>query len=421
MSIRVLVGTQWGDEGKGKITDILAKEADYVVRYQGGNNAGHTVVVGEETFKLHLIPSGILYPDTVCVIGGGVVLDPEVLFVEIDELLKRGLQVDPRNLKIAKTAHVITPFHRLLDGQQEESRKEERIGTTGRGIGPTYADKVTRTGLRTMDLLHEPTIRSRLSAQHWGDRLKGKDILSQDDMVTKLLAFGQRLAPYLVDVSQLVYHAHVRGKRVLLEGAQGTMLDIDHGTYPFVTSSNPIAGGACTGVGIGPNHITEVIGVAKAYVTRVGEGPFPTELKDDMGEHLRQKGAEFGTTTGRPRRCGWFDAVVLRHAVRVNGITELVITKLDVLDGLKELKVCNRYLYKGQVIDEIPAELHIFADCEPIYDTVPGWEENTSNTLDFDELPLNARRYINRIAQIAGVRVSLVSTGSRRRQTIKIL
>ena len=421
MTIKVLIGTQWGDEGKGKITDILAKEADYVVRYQGGNNAGHTVVVGDETFKLHLIPSGILYPESVCVIGGGVVVDPEVLFGEIERLVKRGIQVDPRNLKIAKNAHVITPYHRLLDGHQEESRKEERIGTTGRGIGPTYADKVTRTGMRTMDLLHEPSIRSRLKAQHWTQRLDGVEMPSEDEMVAMLSEYGQRLAPYLVDVSQLVYHAHIKGKRILFEGAQGTMLDIDHGTYPYVTSSNPIAGGACAGVGIGPNYISEVIGVAKAYVTRVGEGPFPTELTDHLGEQLREVGAEYGTTTGRARRCGWFDAVVLRHAVRVNGITELVLTKLDVLDGMKELKICNRYLYKGQVIDEVPAELHIFADCEPIYDTMPGWSEKTSDILDYDELPLNARRYINRISQIANTKISLVSTGSKRRQTIRLI
>ncbi len=421
MTIHVVVGTQWGDEGKGKITDLLAKEADFVVRYQGGNNAGHTVVVGEDTFKLHLIPSGILYPNTVCVIGGGVVIDLEVLFKEIDELQQRGIKVGYENLKVAKTAHVITPYHRLLDGQQEEKRKEERIGTTGRGIGPTYADKIARTGLRVMDLLNAEWIMGRLKAQRWEERLTAEKQPDHKQVVADLLALGQRVAPHLVDVSQLIFRAHHKGKMILFEGAQGTMLDVDHGTYPYVTSSNPISGGACAGVGIGPNQISEVIGVAKAYVTRVGEGPFPTELKNDTGNLLRERGAEYGTTTGRPRRCGWFDAVVLRHAVRVNGITELVITKLDVLDGMAELKVCNRYLHKGQVTDEVPAELPVFAECEPVYDSMPGWNEDTSGILDYDELPLNARRYINRISEMAGVKVTLVSTGSRRRQTIKII
>ena len=323
MSVKVLVGSQWGDEGKGKITDILAENTDYVVRYQGGNNAGHTVVVGDRTFKLHLIPSGILYPSCCCVIGNGVVLDPEVFFNEIATLESQQIKVTPDKLKISALCHVILPYHKQLDAQQEDNRRvDEKIGTTGKGIGPAYTDKISRYGIRVIDLFSKETLIKKIQRRQWHKLLQSMTI-SIEEVADIYHAYGQRLKPFVVDASLFINEAIDGGKKIILEGAQGTMLDVDHGTYPYVTSSNPVSGGACVGVGIGPHKIDQVIGVTKAYITRVGEGPFPTELTDALGESLRMKGAEFGTTTGRPRRCGWLDLVVLRYAIRVNGITEI--------------------------------------------------------------------------------------------------
>ncbi len=415
MSVKVIVGTQWGDEGKGKITDILAEKMDYVVRYQGGNNAGHTVVVGESTFKLHLIPSGILYQSVVSVIGNGVVIDPGVLLNEIDTLAQQGIHIDANRLKISSIAHVILPVHRSMDSQQESRRREEKIGTTGRGIGPCYTDKVSRVGVRVMDLLCNDRLASRLKKH---PHMVDEDI---DQVLADYADFGKRLAPFVVDTSLLINQAISSGKRIIMEGAQGTMLDVDHGTYPFVTSSNPISGAACIGAGIGPHKIDQVIGVTKAYSTRVGEGPFPTEEFGDVSEYLRTKGCEFGTTTSRPRRCGWLDLVVLRYAVRINGITEICLTKLDVLDDLKTIKVCTGYDTLNGRIEEFPLDLDVFSEAKPIYDELPGWESDISQCTNFDDLPLNAKSYVKYISNVLGVHISLVSVGSNRKQTIHLL
>jgi len=342
MAVQIIVGSQWGDEGKGKITDILAEKMDLVVRYQGGNNAGHTVVVGDTKFKLHLIPSGILYPSCCCVIGNGVVVDPEFLIQEMATLKKQGILVTSHKLKISSLCHVILPFHKLLDSAQESQRGDNKIGTTGKGIGPAYTDKVSRCGIRMIDLLHPNRLRTIIESRNWPQII---DVTTEtvEEVIQKYIQYGELLREFIIDSSLFINQAIDAGKDIILEGAQGTMLDVDHGTYPFVTTSNPVSGGACMGVGIGPHKINKVVGVNKAYITRVGEGPFPTELTDDLGEHLRQQGAEFGTTTGRPRRCGWLDLVVLRYAIRVNGLTEICLTKLDVLDGLDEIKVCNTY------------------------------------------------------------------------------
>jgi adenylosuccinate synthase len=415
MSVKVIVGTQWGDEGKGKITDILAEKMDYVVRYQGGNNAGHTVVVGESTFKLHLIPSGILYQSVVSVIGNGVVIDPGVLLNEIDTLAQQGIHIDANRLKISSIAHVILPVHRSMDSQQESRRREEKIGTTGRGIGPCYTDKVSRVGVRVMDLLCNDRLASRLKKH---PHMVDEDI---DQVLADYADFGKRLAPFVVDTSLLINQAISSGKRIIMEGAQGTMLDVDHGTYPFVTSSNPISGAACIGAGIGPHKIDQVIGVTKAYSTRVGEGPFPTEEFGDVSEYLRTKGCEFGTTTSRPRRCGWLDLVVLRYAVRINGITEICLTKLDVLDDLKTIKVCTGYDTPNGRIEEFPLDLDVFSEAKPIYDELPGWESDISQCTNFDDLPLNAKSYVKYISNVLGIHISLVSVGSNRKQTIHLL
>ena len=419
MSVRIIVGTQWGDEGKGKIIDILAEDTDFVVRYQGGNNAGHTVVVGNSTFKLHLIPSGILYPSCQCVIGNGVVLDPEVFFQEIEHLERQNIVVTPDRLKISSLCHVILPFHKLLDSSQESSR-QEKIGTTGKGIGPTYTDKISRCGVRVIDLFSKERLTKRIRDRHWPSLLPTHD-LDIEGVIETYYAFGQRLRPYVTDTSLLINDAIDSGKSIILEGAQGTMLDVDHGTYPFVTSSNPVSGGACMGVGIGPHKINQVIGVTKAYITRVGEGPFTTELTDSLGEHLRQRGAEFGTTTGRPRRCGWLDLVVFRYAARINGITEICLTKLDVLDGMDEILVCNSYDSPEGVLTNFPQDLDLFSQCKPRYESLPGWNEDISGITDFNLLPENAKRYIRYIEQTAKVKVTLVSVGSQRNQTIHLL
>ncbi len=420
MTVKIIVGAQWGDEGKGKITDILAEKMDLVVRYQGGNNAGHTVVVGDTTFKLHLIPSGVLYKTCTCVIGNGVVLDPEVLFQELATLRAQGIEVTPGQFKISSIAHVILPFHKLLDLQQESERCENKIGTTGRGIGPCYADKIGRNGVRVGDLINKDRLAKLIRQRDWNKLLNTE--LDIDGIIDQYHQLGQRLKPYMIDSSLFINNAIDAGKNIILEGAQGTMLDVDHGTYPYVTSSNPVSGGACIGAGIGPHKIHHVIGVAKAYVTRVGEGPFPTELTDSTGEMLRQRGAEFGTTTNRPRRCGWLDLVGLRYAVRVNGLTEICLTKLDVLDDCKTIKICHGYRTpSGEVLTEFPLDYDDFAHCVPLYDELPGWETDISQITDYDQLPETAKSYASYVSTKVGVPITLISVGSRRNQTIHLL
>ncbi len=377
-----MIGAQWGDEGKGKITDLLSKSADIVVRYQGGVNAGHTIVVQDQTFKLHLIPSGILYPDTDCIIGCGTVIDPEVLIKELDQL--EALNISTRNLLISETAHVTMPYHRIIDQASEERRGSHKIGTTKRGIGPTYADKSERTGIRVLDLMDAAELREQLQ---WTinyknvilEKLYNLPPLDPEVVIDQYLAYADRLRPHVIDTSFKIYDAIQRRRNILFEGAQGTLLDLDHGTYPYVTSSNPVAGGACVGTGVGPTMIDRVIGVAKAYTTRVGEGPFPTELDGEMGETLCDRGAEFGSTTGRKRRCGWFDAVIGRYAVRINGMDCLAITKLDVLDEFEEIKVCVAYEINDQRCEEFPSNARRFARCRPIYKTLPGWQQSTAH------------------------------------------
>jgi adenylosuccinate synthase len=417
----VVIGAQWGDEGKGKITDLLSKSADVVVRYQGGVNAGHTVVVKDQTFKLHLIPSGILYPDTECIIGCGTVIDPKVLIGELDQLEK--LKVSTKNLLISETAHVTMPYHRLIDQASEERRGDHKIGTTGRGIGPTYADKSERTGIRMIDLMDPESLRKKL---RWTVEYKNVILeklyelppLDPQVIIEEYLAYADRLRPHVVDSSLKIYKAFQRKRNILFEGAQGTLLDLDHGTYPYVTSSNPVAGGACVGTGVGPTMIDRVIGVAKAYTTRVGEGPFPTELHGTMGELLCDRGAEFGTTTGRKRRCGWFDAVIGRYAVRINGLDCLAITKLDVLDELEEINVCVAYEVDGDRCYDFPSNSHQFARCQPIYKTIPGWQQSTADCRSLDDLPQQALDYLKLLAELMEVPIAIVSLGASRDQTI---
>ncbi|MBT5855805.1 adenylosuccinate synthase [bacterium] len=420
MSVKIIVGSQWGDEGKGKITDMLAEKVDLVVRYQGGNNAGHTVVVGDQTFKLHLIPSGILYDTVTCVIGNGVVLDPEILLKEIATLDTQGIKVTPEKLKISSIAHVILPFHKVIDGQQESKRRDQKIGTTGRGIGPCYTDKISRLGIRVMDLLKKDVLSRKIKKHNWKNIIP-EGVLDEDQIIEDYYAYGQTLKPYVEDTSLFVNNAIKAGKKIIMEGAQGAMLDVDHGTYPFVTSSNPIAGAACVGAGIGPHKIDQVIGVTKAYTTRVGEGPFPTEEEGETSEYLREKGCEYGTTTSRPRRCGWLDLVVLRYAIRINGLTEICLTKLDVLDDLKTIKICTGYKTENGILQEFPLDLEDFSQAEPVYDELPGWQEDISQMTDYDQLPQNAKNYVKYIENIVGVRTSMISVGSNRLQTIHLL
>ena len=417
----VVIGAQWGDEGKGKITDLLSKSADVVVRYQGGVNAGHTVVVKDQTFKLHLIPSGILYPETECIIGCGTVIDPKVLIEELDQLISLNISTD--NLLISETAHVTMPYHRLIDRASEEHRGAHKIGTTGRGIGPTYADKSERTGIRVVDLMDADTLRKQL---RWTvnykngilEKLYGLPPLDVEAVTAEYLEYADRLRPHVVDSSLKIYEAIRRKRNVLFEGAQGTLLDLDHGTYPYVTSSNPVAGGACVGTGIGPTVIDRVIGVAKAYTTRVGEGPFPTELHGEVGTLLCDRGAEFGTTTGRQRRCGWFDAVIGRYAVRINGLDCLAITKLDVLDEMEEIQVCVAYELDGQRCEDFPSNSRLFARCKPIYKTMPGWKRSTEACKSLEDLPSQALDYLKFLAELMGVPIAIVSIGASRDQTI---
>ncbi|MFZ5645030.1 MAG: adenylosuccinate synthase [Bacillota bacterium] len=421
MSAIVVIGAQWGDEGKGKVTDFLAKDADLVVRYQGGNNAGHTVVADGKEFKLHLIPSGILYSEKLCLIGNGVVLDPEVFLGEIDGLVAKGISV--KNLRISPRTHVIMPYHRRLDACDEERRGANKIGTTGRGIGPAYSDKSSRTGIRIADLVDPESFSDRLKASlevknELLVKVYGAEGFGFDEVYNTYVKFGERLSGFVEDVSVTVDEAIKEGKNILFEGAQGTLLDIDHGTYPYVTSSSPVAAGACLGAGVGPTKINKVIGVAKAYITRVGEGPFPTELNDGTGEYLRERGHEFGTTTGRPRRCGWYDAVIARYAARINGLDYLAITKLDVMTGLEKIKVCTGYSYKGESISEFPATLKILAQCQPVYEEMPGWREDITAIRKFEDLPVNARKYLNRISELSGVPIALIGVGPGREQTL---
>ncbi|CAD5934903.1 Adenylosuccinate synthetase [Planktothrix agardhii] len=417
----VVIGAQWGDEGKGKITDLLSGSADVVVRYQGGVNAGHTVVVDNQTFKLHLIPSGILYPDTECIIGSGTVIDPRILIEELDQL--ESLKISTKNLMISQTAHVTMPYHRLLDQASEQQRGSQKIGTTGRGIGPTYADKSERTGIRIIDLMETESLPDQL---RWTisnknvilEKLYNLPPLDPEAVIAEYLQYAERLRPHVVDASLKIYAAVQDRRNILFEGAQGTLLDLDHGTYPYVTSSNPVAGGACVGTGVGPTMIDRVIGVAKAYTTRVGEGPFPTEMVDGIGQILCDRGAEFGTTTGRQRRCGWFDAVIGRYAVRINGLDCLAITKLDVLDGLDEIKVCIAYDIDGERCEHFPSSARTFARCEPIYETLPGWKESTADCRKLEDLPQTALDYLKFLAELMKVPIAIVSLGASRDQTI---
>ncbi|MEG6584368.1 adenylosuccinate synthase [Dendrosporobacter sp. 1207_IL3150] len=423
MSAVVVIGTQWGDEGKGKIVDYLAEKADVVVRYQGGNNAGHTVIVGGNEFKLHLLPSGILYNDKTCVIGNGVVIDPAVLIKEIENMQEKG--IDTSNLRISNRAHVIMPYHRLLDAVEEEYRGDFKIGTTKRGIGPCYMDKNARSGIRIVDLLDEEEFSAKLernleAKNHLLKAVYNEEGFDFEAVKAEYLGYAEKLRPYVRDTSAVLYQAIGEGQKVLFEGAQATLLDLDHGTYPYVTSSHPIAGGACIGAGIGPSKISKVIGVVKAYTTRVGEGPFPTELLDETGEMIRKEGHEFGTTTGRPRRCGWLDACVVRYAGYVSGIDYMAITRLDILDKLKTLKICVGYKYKGEIINEFPASLKVLAEVEPVYEELTGWETDISGVRSYDELPVNARKYVERLSEVTGIQIGIVSVGPRRDQTIII-
>lgn len=421
MSAVIVIGTQWGDEGKGKIVDHLAEKADVVVRYQGGNNAGHTVVVDGNEFKLQLLPSGILYKDKTCVVGNGVVIDPAVMIRELRTMQEKG--VETSDLKVSNRAHVIMPYHRLLDEVEEDYRGEHKIGTTKRGIGPCYMDKNARSGIRMVDLLDEEEFSAKLernleAKNHLLQAVYGVEGFDYDEVRAEYLGYAQVLRPFVADTSVYINDALKAGKKVLFEGAQATLLDLDHGTYPYVTSSHPIAGGACIGAGIGPTKISKVIGVVKAYTTRVGEGPFPTELNDETGDLIRNRGHEFGTVTGRPRRCGWLDAAVVRYAAQVSGLDYIAVTRLDILDGLKTLKTCVGYKYKGELLREFPASLRVLSEVEPIFEELPGWTESISGVRAYADLPANARRYVERLSEVAGVPLGIVSVGPARDQTI---
>jgi adenylosuccinate synthase len=419
----VLVGAQWGDEGKGKATDLLGGRVDYAVRYQGGNNAGHTVVIGDESYALHLLPSGVLSPEVIPVIGNGVVIDPEVLLAEIDGLAERGVSCD--RLLISANAHLIMPHHRALDKVTERYLGSARIGTTGRGIGPAYGDKVARTGIRVQDLFDPGILEQKLTLvlrekNQVLTKVYNRRGIDATAVAAEYLGYGERMRPYLADTALVLNRALDDGRTVLLEGAQATQLDVDHGTYPFVTSSSPTAGGACAGSGIGPTKITKVIGIIKAYTTRVGAGPFPTELLDEQGEWLRKTGGEFGVTTGRPRRTGWFDAVIARYATRVNGITDYFLTKLDVLSGLPKVPVCVAYDVDGARHDEIPMTQTEFHHAAPIYEYLDGWWEDLSEVTEFAGLPRNAQAYVRAVEEIIGAPVAAVGTGPRRDQTLQL-
>jgi len=417
----VVIGTQWGDEGKGKIVDFLAERAQVVARYQGGNNAGHTVVSQGVVHKLHLLPSGILYPGTICVIGPEVVVDPKVLLEELDGMTSKGIDVS--SLRISDRAHLIFPYHRIQDGLEERSKGSGKVGTTGRGIGPCYQDKMARIGIRFCSLLDKDVfareLRRNLDLKNaLFTKVYGEKPLDFDEIHAEYCGYAERLRQYVTDTGHLLNVALKEGKKVLFEGAQATMLDIDHGTYPYVTSSNPIAGGATVGSGIGPHAIGKIIGVVKAYTTRVGDGPFPTEQLNEIGDAIREAGHEYGTTTGRPRRCGWLDAVVLRYAVEVNGLDCFALTRLDILGGLKTLKLCTGYKYKGKLLDSFPASLDVLSAVDPVYEELPGWNCDISQVTRYEELPAEARRYVERIEELCGCPAGIVSVSPDRKSTI---
>ncbi len=426
MSNVVVIGTQWGDEGKGKVVDLLASRADLVVRFQGGNNAGHTLVVKGEQTICHLIPSGILHENKKCLIGNGVVVDPVVLLEEIGTLREKGIDITAGRLSLSEKSHLIMPYHKALDQAREAAKGKNKIGTTGRGIGPCYEDKAGRRGIRAIDLMEPETLEEKIR-----DNLDEKNFLLTNFLNADALEFqpifdgclkmAEDLKPFIRDVSLEVDRASKAGEKILFEGAQGTHLDIDHGTYPFVTSSNPVSGSVCAGIGIGPNKLHHIIGIVKAYTTRVGAGPFPTELFDETGNYMQEKGAEFGATTGRRRRCGWLDLVMLKDSIRYNGLTSLSITKLDVLTGLERLKICVAYDLFGKRTDSMPASLKHLAQCVPVYEELPGWNEDISRARDMDQLPENAKSYLQRIAEIAEVPLSIISLGAKREQTIELM
>ncbi len=425
MSNVVVVGTQWGDEGKGKIVDLLTEQAQLVVRYQGGNNAGHTLVVGGDKFIFHLIPSGILHPGTLCLIGNGVVLDPEVFLMEVDRLKGRGIDVGPENLRLSERTQVIMPYHRRIDVAREEQKGATKIGTTGRGIGPCYEDKVARRGIRVADLLDADLLRGKLTEvlpekNFYLEKFLHNEPFTLEEILTPYLEMGRRLKPLVANVSVLIQEALRQGKSVLFEGAQGTHLDIDHGTYPYVTSSNPVAGGACTGAGVGPGQLHQVLGIVKAYTTRVGGGPFPTECLDQVGDHLVECGVEFGSTTGRRRRCGWLDAVVLKDAARLNGLTGLAITKLDVLSTLDPVKICVAYECDGTQRDTMPGTIKDLERCRPVFEELPGWPEDIRGARAYADLPANTRRYLERVQELVQVPIQIVSVGPDREETIVV-
>ncbi len=419
----VVVGAQWGDEGKGKVVDIYTEHADDVVRYQGGNNAGHTLVVNGEKIVLHLIPSGILHDGKRCVIGNGVVLDPEVFIREITNLKAKGRLQDDSVLRLSESLHIIMPYHKRIDIAREAQSGDKKIGTTGRGIGPAYEDKIGRRGIRLMDLIDKETFARKLK-EFLGEKnfilekMLGEEPFDFDQVFQEYCGYADILRKYVDDTSLMLSRDIKAGKKILFEGAQGTLLDVDHGTYPFVTSSSTCAGGACTGSGVSPRDIHEIIGISKAYVTRVGGGPFPTELFDADGEKIRKVGSEFGATTGRPRRCGWFDALVLRYAVRLNGLTGVALTKLDVLDDFDTIKICTGYSYNGKTLDELPANLEVFSQCKPIYEELPGWKTDITQVRRFEDLPPNAQTYVKRLEELVGCPMVLVSVGPGRESTI---
>ena len=422
MPVTVVIGAQWGDEGKGKVVDLLSSDIDVVARYQGGANAGHTICWGDETFVLHLVPSGIFHEGVTCVIGNGVVIDPVAVMEEIRMIRDLGYEVEGR-LKISHKAHLIMPYHKRVEEARERSRDAGAIGTTGRGIGPAYVDKFARTGVRVVDLLDRDVLRKKLkvSIEEKNAILKsiyGAEELNVEAMIDEYVEFDKLIDPFVTDTSEFLCDALDEGKNVLAEGAQGSLLDVDFGTYPFVTSSHPTVGGACTGLGIPPTHINRVVGIAKAYCTRVGNGPFPTELHDEAGERLRNVGHEFGATTGRPRRCGWLDLVALRYTAKINGFTDIALTKLDVLSGLDEIRVCTQYRINGKVTDRFQSEVHLLEKVEPIYETLPGWKGDVTEVGHVDDLPAEARDYVRFISERTGIPISIVSTGPKREQTM---
>jgi adenylosuccinate synthase len=424
MSIVIVVGAQWGDEGKGKLVDVLTEKADIVARYQGGHNAGHTVVINDEKYILHLIPSGILHKDTVCVIGNGVVVEPAALIGEINGLRKRGIRVSD-NLLVSKNAHLIMPYHLALDKASEKAKGKNCIGTTGRGIGPAYVDKMSRTGLRVGDLLTPEVFLEKLGTNLVHVNFLMKNLykargFNAKKIFDEYMGYAKSIRKHIADTDIILNNAVCEGKNLLLEGAQGTLLDIDHGTYPFVTSSNSVAGGACTGLGIGPTRVSRVLGVVKAYTTRVGSGPFPTEIEGGVGEEIRAKGGEFGATTGRPRRCGWLDTVILGHAAMINGFSGIALTKLDILDDLKKIKICTSYRYRGKVYRHFPKEAEVFGNCTPVYEDVEGWNTSTIGIKEFRKLPVKAQKYIKRIEELVGVKAHLISTGQKRDELITV-